>query len=251
MCTLIAAVHMYPHTPLLLGASRDEALGRPALPPFLWEGEVAFLAPRDEQARGTWLGLNAHGLFVGVTNRFPASRHPERTSRGTLVLEALAARSAATLHARLEGLCVTRFNPFHLFYADRHSAHLTWSDGERVHQADLSPGLHVLTERSLQGPPPEREAWVKSHWSAGDATAAQETLHALLATHAPQDVLPVSRPCVHVPALDYGTRSAMVLRLGTGWEDSRLLWAEGPPCTHSFADISALMRRLPSPSSGT
>src|SRR5690349_8113988 len=101
MCTLIAAVRQFPGFPLVIAANRDEFLGRPSTPPRLWSGEAPFLAPRDEQAGGTWLGLTPTGMFVGVTNRFGVPKDGKRSSRGMLVVDALRKPTAAALHADL------------------------------------------------------------------------------------------------------------------------------------------------------
>ncbi|HLT35932.1 MAG TPA: NRDE family protein, partial [Enhygromyxa sp.] len=94
MCTIIAALQVWPGRPLVVAANRDEALDRPAIDPRVWApGEVAarrVLAPRDLRAGGTWLGVNDAGLFVGITNR-RAIPDPRRRSRGELVFEALGA----------------------------------------------------------------------------------------------------------------------------------------------------------------
>src|SRR5262249_50702626 len=115
MCTLIAAVHAFEDTPLLIAANRDERTTRPAKSPFLWPDERGprILAPRDEQAGGSWLGLNDRGLFVGITNRAFAPLDPSRRSRGALVIDALRAPSALDLHARLAALDPREYNAFH------------------------------------------------------------------------------------------------------------------------------------------
>ena len=150
MCTLIVSFQQHQSAPVLVAANRDELRVRPATAPHFWAGEP-FVAPKDEQAGGSWLGLTNRGLFVGVTNRFPSERFPERESRGTLVIEALRASSAQALRASLEGLSATRFNTFHLFFGDRQQAYVSWSDGTQVRHQELTPGLHVITERSLNG----------------------------------------------------------------------------------------------------
>jgi hypothetical protein len=149
MCTLLAVVPP-PGGALQVAANRDEFLARPASPPRRWPGVPAILAPRDEQAHGTWLGVNAHGLFVGVTNRHGTERDTGLASRGMLVAEALRADSVDALHGRLASLGARVYNPFHLLYADTSGrAGLTVCDGARLRQHILGPGLHVLTERSF------------------------------------------------------------------------------------------------------
>ena len=70
MCTLVVASHVLPDRSLVVVANRDEQLDRASSPPFRWK--EGFFAPRDEVAGGTWLGVNDHGVFVGITNRYLA-----------------------------------------------------------------------------------------------------------------------------------------------------------------------------------
>src|SRR6202012_5716865 len=88
MCTLAALVGASAEPPLVVAANRDELLARPAVPPFLWPGAPRVPAPRDEVGHGTWLGLNEHALFVGITNRAGAPPDRSRRSRGALVSDA-------------------------------------------------------------------------------------------------------------------------------------------------------------------
>jgi uncharacterized protein with NRDE domain len=237
MCTLAAAVGVSPVLPLVVAANRDEMLDRPAVPPFLWPGIPRVVAPRDEVAHGTWLGLSEHGLFVGVTNR--AGHPPDRSlrSRGVLVAEALRAPSARELHAQLADVDPHAHNPFHLLYADRATAHLTWSDGRALHRSDLAPGLHVVTERSFGAGDDRRGAFVRTRW----AELSPDAIKALLAHHADD---PFAATCVHADAIGYGTRSSMVLHLGSTWRETHLAWAEGRPCATPFLEQDTLVAAL-------
>ncbi|MHB8876886.1 MAG: NRDE family protein [Myxococcaceae bacterium] len=245
MCTLAVDFRPDAEWPLVIAANRDERLDRPASPPRLWPGPVPFLAPCDESAGGSWLGLNARGLFAGITNRFGASRDGGRESRGTLVIEALGHQSAEALHRALGGLSAARFNAFHLLYADRQAAFVTWSDGSTVQQQTLAPGLHVVTERSLGGDDRARSELVKERWSRLDGRYPPDpvALQALLSVHA-EDVL--GGTCVHAPAFGYGTRSSMVLFLARELSRSELRWAEGPPCITPFQELSDQVSALTS-----
>ncbi len=240
MCTLIAAVSAFEGTPLVVAANRDERLDRPATGPRIWPGPPRFVAPRDEVAGGTWLGVNARGLFVGVTNRAAHPRDPKRRSRGALVVEALAAGSALELHATLAGLEPRSFNGFHLFYGDREGAHVTWSDGERLTQTSLVPGLHVVTERSFSGDTAARELWIRKAWARDleRRGATPKTLGPILAHH--DDADPFASVCVHAEAFNYGTRSSSVFVLRQDLPKSELFWAEGRPCATSFRRVDDL-----------
>ncbi len=244
MCTLVAAVGQFADWPLIVAANRDELLSRAASPPRIWDGAVPFLAPRDEVAGGSWLGLNARGVFVGVTNRFGVPRDDRRQSRGTLVTTALRHPSAQAIHLALKDLAPDAYNAFHLFYADRVSAHVTWCDGERVHQQTLGPGLHIITERSLGGDDRARTELVRQGFRAVAASLSPtvESLAALMRQHQPEN--PVGSPCVHLPELGYGTRSSLLLLLGKSWGPTRVLWAEGPPCQNAYVEQNHLLSAL-------
>ena len=123
MCTLVLLQR--PGELLAISGNRNEMLSRPSSGPRVENG---ILAPRDELAHGSWLGINRHGLFVCVTNRRVAMVDPARRSRGILVMEALQAQSARGLHQALRELRPDRHNGFHLVYADLQDAFVTWGD---------------------------------------------------------------------------------------------------------------------------
>lgn len=244
MCTLIAAVRRWPGVPLVVAANRDEYLSRPARPPFVWEGEPLVVAPKDDLAGGTWLGLNARGLFVGVTNRAGTALDAGRRSRGALVAEALRAPSALALRDRLAGLEAGTYNPFHLFYADRETAHLTWSDGTLVRYQALAPGVHVITERSLGAGDVGREAAIRERWGreVEGRALSLDLIRPLLTEHGEND--PRAGTCVHLDGAGYGSRSSLLLSLGDTWETTVLRWAEGRPCQSTMVDQADLVAAL-------
>lgn len=247
MCTLLLAADVLPGLPLVVVANRDERLDRPAAPPAL-SADGRVLAPRDLVAFGTWLGLNRHGVFVAITNRFLEPKDASRVSRGALVAEALGQRSARAVHEVMADVDPARHNGFHLVYADvTGSSSLgvlaTVSDGAMLAQLVLGRGLHVLTERSFgAGDDRRRRARIDAAWSRSTATedgrpstlAALDRLTTVLAEH--DDDSPLDATCIHADAMGYGTRSGMVLGVdATG--AARMLWAEGPPCRTPFVIV--------------
>lgn len=229
MCTLVVAAHVVPGKPLVVVANRDEQLDRASSPPRTWpEG---FFAPRDEVAGGTWLGVNPHGVFAGITNRFLGPRDPSRASRGDLVVRALGHASARAIHDAMLLVDPARYNGFHLVYADEADVLATISDGTTLAQLTLGRGITAVTERSFgAGDDRPRLARIASAWER----VAPGRLTELLVEHDEHD--PLASTCVHAPAIRYGTRSAMVLARASGaWE---MLWAEGPPCTTPFQRVA-------------
>jgi hypothetical protein len=214
---------------LAVSGNRNEILSRPSSGPRLADG---VLAPRDEAAHGTWLGLNRHGLFVCVTNRRGAVVDARRRSRGLLVRDALRATSAAALHESLNVLPGDLHNGFHLVYADLSSAYVTWSDGQTVRQEELAPeALHVITERSYGAGEGEREVRVRAAFDGRplDVRAWRVPMTA----HARE---PLESACVHADEAGYGTRSSLQLMLRE--RAAQMLWTDGHPCTNPPRDLS-------------
>ena len=239
MCTLILVVPP-PGGVLQVAANRDEFLARPASPPEP-SADGRWLTPRDLQAGGTWLGVNAGGLFVGVTNRSAGPRDSSRRSRGLLVLDALESADAVKLHRRLAELDPARHNPFHLAYADGTFAGLTWSDGALLQQERLAPGVHVITERSLgAGDDGPRRKLVEAGVDPGRVLPLEGWL-GLLSVHGAE---PRAGTCVHADAVGYGTRSAFVLHRGLSAVASRCAWTESRPCTTPAHDGTAVLKSV-------
>ena len=236
MCTLVLLQR--PGELLAISGNRNELLSRPASGPRI---ESGILAPRDDLAHGTWLGLNRHGLFVCVTNRRGALVDPARRSRGLLVMEALQAHSARGLHQALRELRGDRHNGFHLVYADLRDAFVTWGDGSAVHQIVLEPGrVHVITERSFGAGEGAREKSVALAFEHLEPDL--ERWRAPMTVHAPE---PLESGCVHADAIGYGTRSSLQLLVRPG--GAQALWTDGHPCVNPARDISPMVQELLAP----
>ena len=233
MCTLVLLQR--PGSLLAISGNRNELLLRPASGPRLEKG---VLAPRDELAHGSWLGLNAHGLFVCVTNRHGAMVDPSRKSRGLLVMEALQAQSARGLHQALRELHGDRHNGFHLAYADLDDAFVTWGDGYEVGQERLEPDrVHVITERSYGAGEGEREKTVARAFAG-----LEPEVHAWRAPMTAHAKEPLESACVHADLVGYGTRSSLQLVLGKS--GAAALWTDGHPCTNAPQDLGPLAAQV-------
>jgi uncharacterized protein with NRDE domain len=241
MCTLALAWRVDRRWPVVVAANRDERLGRPAESWAVRDapGGGKLVAPRDAKAGGTWIGVSGRGLFAGLTNyHAPVGWYPDlrRSSRGELVEVALGAPSAAAARGTLASAPAARWNPFHLVVADARDAFLWWYDGERSELVDLSPGLHVVTERSAFGACPRGDL-VRARWPLD---LAVPRLREVLTVHAPP---PESATCIHGDP-EYGTRSSAVLRLAAEVGASELYAADARPCTAPLEDRSALLAAL-------
>lgn len=257
MCLLIVLSRVHPEAPLVVAANRDEWLTRPALvSTVLQERDPRIVGGRDELAGGTWLALNEHGVFAGLTNQPTPVRDPTRRSRGELPL-ALTQNSSA--RAAVEDFAgryrPKEFSPAWLLVGDRSALFLIdMTSGPAPGVTELPPGLHVLENRAW-GAPSAKVRAVREQMSTAVATRG-EALHALLVevlrAHDVPDgpagdsgVAGFVRPpeteanCVH--AGPYGTRSASILLVPPAPGAARLWVSEGPPCTHPLLERSALL----------
>ena len=242
MCTLILAWRVFDDAPLALAANRDEALDRPAEPPAVRGDDARYVAPRDAEAGGTWIGLSESGVAVAVTNRWlDADREGDR-SRGLLVGDCLRAPSAESAVRTVERELETRsYDGFNLVVADAVAAFLLSYDGG-LSVTRLDPGVHVVGNVGgvLNGrerfaiPDRRREFGAERADSArriaaevvpdpgGSGIAWLDRATGVLADHE-------YGACLHGDA--FGTRSFTRIRLGANsGTASEFAYADGPPC---------------------
>lgn len=228
---------------VLVAANRDEYLARAASPPRFVAGENAYVAPRDLKAGGTWMGVNRHGLFVGLTNRPTDEPGSGRRSRGLLVVDALRDPEARSVAERMGRETEGGYSPFNLLYADGHRTFLTSQSEDRMETAELPPGIHVLCNRDIDDPEVPKIASIQAGLASVDLStglaAILEMLGKLLRTHAPGSS-PLEGVCVHTEG--YGTRSSALIALGR--EDWGYWFADGAPCETGYRDCSELFEEL-------
>lgn len=239
---------------MLVAANRDEFLDRPADAPAVrtWGG-VQVLAPLDAQAGGTWLGINAQGLFVALTNRRTQQAHPSPRSRGLLVKDLLAAcHSAEHAADALRALSGERYNPFNVLAADARRAFVAMHRGARaggVRVYESAPGAHVIGNADPDARDHPKTARIlrrAEQIAAADAEAAPAALAELCRSHEGGD--PLEAVCIH--AEGYGTRSSTLLCLARQHEESRFLFASGAPCNTGYEDLTPLLSELASNARG-
>lgn len=243
MCTLIAFHEVWANAPLVIAVNRDEEYARPARQPRWEDTEPAVLTPRDETAGGTWMGANAGGLWVGLTNRYVGlEEDPGRRSRGLLCRELLDAPNAATAVDRIDRLDES-YNPFNLVVGDGSDLFaIEYGDGE-ASSRPLSAGCHVVTNRALddtRDEPKAHRAWSlleasglldESGRSTDPPSDLASRLTAILGDHGQmgEDAI-----CLHGGR--YGTRSAAVWTLKR--HRVELTWSDGPPCSAPFQQMT-------------
>ena len=155
MCTTVILRRPGHAWPLLLAANRDEIKTRPwQAPDRHWPSRSEVVAGLDEEAGGSWLGLNDHGVVAAILNR-RGSLGPQagKRSRGELVLEALDHADARTAAEALAQLEPTAYRSFNLVIADNQDAYWLRNLGQEGPGAltlfEIPEGLSMLTARDL------------------------------------------------------------------------------------------------------
>ncbi len=233
MCTLILYHQCRDDWPLLVAGNRDERLNRSAQAPRALPGKLRRWAGIDKEASGTWLGLNAAGTVVGLTNAARSLRDPSLRSRGRLVLDILKESSATAAAEALSDVEDSAYNPFQIIVADARHAFLGTFD-KTMRVEPLPEGVHVLTNAAPGDPEEPRRAEVLRLLGVEGPPEEKsvEDLQRILSRHAP---VPERSVCLHRPM--FGTRSGSLIGIG-GKRAPLYLHAEGPPCRTPFRDIS-------------
>ena len=158
-------------------------------------------------------------------------------------MDALSASCAAEAAERLGALPERSYNPFNLVVADMREAFLL-SYRETPRLRILDPGAHVVGNTDpddLAAPKVKRilERAEKAAMHPRDSVLAR--LASVCSEHdSPES--PLGDACVHAEL--YGTRSSTLLSLAEGeleHHNSRLLYADGPPCRTEYRDFTSLL----------
>jgi uncharacterized protein with NRDE domain len=248
VCLLVVVSRVVPGTPLLIGANRDELMNRPAtVMTVLDPGPPRILGGRDELSGGTWLAVNAQGVFAGLTNQpLGEAKDPSRRSRGELPL-ALARHTSApsAVDAFLETHQPADYNGSWLLVGDRSALfYIDFTGLVEPEAIALPPGLHVLENRPLGAPSPKVDHMTGLLGAlSGDADAALSALQHALVDHvvppAGPEVPPTLANCVHLDG--YGTRSSCLVRMDEAEDTPPRIWvADGAPCAAPFDEVSRL-----------
>lgn len=253
VCTFIMAWRVFADEPVVVAANRDERLDRPSSPPAVFAENPRIVAPRDDEAGGTWLGYNEYGVLAGVTNRWTTNGLAGERSRGLLVGDALQHESATAAADAVE--TSTReyeYDGFNLVLADASDAILLEWDGALARTV-FDPGLHIVVnvgyDDTFDIPDSDderRETAARRQarrttralrdLQPGDAESVDEWLDRATAALKDPDYGFLVR------GEGFGTRSASLVRLAddaaadTG---STIYWyADGPPDVNDFERVS-------------
>jgi uncharacterized protein with NRDE domain len=234
MCLILVAWQSHPDYPLVIAANRDEFYARRTRHAAWWGQAVSLLGGRDEEAGGTWLGINRRGRVAMLTNvRAPHERNPHAPSRGLLVLSAL--QSAGTLNdwigesARTAG----SFNGYNLLVGEPLPVPARGMDAQLLYTSNrtpagqpdprpLEPGIYGLSNALLDTPWPKLARGVAGFACQVASKVDTESLLRLMASRElardselPNTGVPLdwerALSAIQIRAKGYGTRATTIV----------------------------------------
>ncbi len=244
MCLLAILWRVVDDAPLIVAANREEAYARGGSPPQLvglgGPGDrVPFIAGLDPQAGGTWLGVNAHGLLVAVTNRARTQIPAQPRSRGLLAKDLLQYRCTRdAVAAAVKELDQRRYAGCNLLIADSASAEVI-HHGDWLRVNPLPPGVHALTTADLNNQVDERVAFTLSFLLGRICSTGGEWLAELKGLCGRR-----ADPPICLNGERGGTVSSSLIALRRPLRKSTYLHAQGPPDRTPYEDFSPLFQQL-------
>jgi uncharacterized protein with NRDE domain len=243
MCLLAIQYRLVAEAPVLVAANREEFYDRASTSPAIQSGKPRILCGIDEQAGGTWLGVNQHGLFVAVANRRRLNPPITPRSRGVLAREMLKCDSArGAVDMAMEELATNEFDGVNFICADAES-------GWAVHGTDdpevvpLEDGLNLIGNRDLNDPLDERVGMARRLLTLQTLDSPVKFLAVASKVFARTPVAG-GRASMVIREKERGTVSSTLLALGAKPRDAIYQFAPGSPDRSKYEDYSPLLRDI-------
>ena len=236
MCLVVVLYRVIAGAPVLIAANREERFDRPALPPRVFRGPPRYTCGIDQQAGGTWLGVNQYGVVVAVTNREKTGIAAAPRSRGLLCLDLLSCKSARDASKRAaDDLTTGSYAGANFLCIDAEHASVIYG-GREIEVIEMPPGLHLLTNGNLDDPDDRRQSLAQRLMESSPLSSVDGFMER------------TARLCAHkgivVHRLDGGTVCADQIAVTDRVEDAVYRHAPGPPDRLDFDDVSGLLHRV-------
>ncbi len=243
MCILAIHYQLAPESPILVAANREEFYDRPCQPPSIQSGKPRILCGLDQQAGGTWLGVNQNGMFVGACNRSKLIPPLAPRSRGVLCRELLRCGSARHgVDQAMEELSSGKYEGVNFVIADSESA---WAvhGGNEVNVTELYEGLSIISNNDVNDSRDERVklAYRLLTLQTLDSPVKFLAVASKVFARAPS---PPGRPTMIVRGKERGTVSSTLLSLGIKPRDAIYQFANGAPDQAKYEDYSPMLRDI-------
>jgi hypothetical protein len=243
MCLLAIQYRLVPESPILVAANREEFYDRPSTVPSIQSGKPRILCGVDQQAGGTWLGVNQHGMFVGASNRTKTTPPLVPRSRGVLCKELLRAGSAReAVDIALEAMAQREYDGVNFVVADEESGWVVHG-GDDYEVVELNEGLSIIANGDVNDPRDERVKLAHRLLTLQTLDSPVKFLAVASKVFA-RAPTPPGRPSMVIRGRERGTVSSTLLALGKKPRDAIFQFANGAPDEVKYEDYSPLLRDI-------
>ena len=153
MCTSIVLFNKSKKWPVIIGSNRDESLNRGSkFPSRHWKKHYPnIIAGKDEEKKGSWIGVNDNGLVAIIHNRKLDLNVERKTSRGKVILEILKYTKVNDSLKYLKDLDRYNYNNFNLLIASYCECYWIKHDINNNHLIiqKIEKGLSIITDKDL------------------------------------------------------------------------------------------------------
>ncbi len=243
MCILAIQYQLVNDSPILIAANREEFYDRASHAPSIQSGKPRVLCGIDQQAGGTWLGVNQNGMFVAACNRSKARPPVAARSRGVLCRELLRCTSSRqALDQAQEELSTGKYDGVNFVIADQESA---WAvhGGDELNTVELEQGLSIIGNGDVNDHRDHRVqlAYRLLTLQTLDSPVKFLAVASKVFARSPS---PPGRPTMIVRGRDWGTVSSTLISLGKKPRDAIYQFANGAPDQARYEDFSPMLRDI-------
>ena len=250
MCTAVILRRPQHPWPVLVAANRDERRSRPWQPPARhWPDRADVIGGMDDISGGSWLAMNDYGVAALLLNRRGTlGPHPDKRSRGELVLEALDHADAVAAAAALADLNSGAYAAFNLLVADNQDAYWIANDDRPdrpfARVLPIPVGWSMIAADDLNDPASERLVHLNRFRDTDAPDPDADDWSAWQTLLASRDHDPATGPlgAMNVDTdSDYGTVSSSLIALpgaDRAAADPVWLFADGPPDRAPFRRVA-------------
>mgnify|MGYP001554216077 CR=1 FL=1 len=243
MCLLAIKYRLVPESPIIVSANREEYYDRPSLPPSIQSGKPRVLCGIDQQAGGSWLGVNQHGLFVAACNRVKLMPPIAPRSRGALCRDLLRAGSAReAVDMALEELSTNKYDGVNYVIADAESWWVIHGC-EEAEVVQLHEGLSIVSNGDVNDRRDERVQMALRLLTLQTLDSPVKFLAVASKVFARPPSAP-GRPSIVIRGKNRGTVSSTLISLGKKPRDAIYQYAAGAPDETKYEDFSPLLRDI-------
>lgn len=243
MCILAIQYQLVPDSPILVAANREEYYDRLSQPPSIQSGKPRILCGIDQQAGGTWLGVNQNGMFVACCNRPKLVPALAPRSRGVLCRELLRCGSARqAVDQAMDEVSAARYDGANYVIADAESAWVVHG-GDEVNAVELEEGLSIVANGDVNDHRDERVQLASRLLTLQTLDSPVKFLAVASKVFA-RSPSPPDRPSMVVRGRDRGTVSSTLISLGKKPRDAIYQFANGAPDLVKYEDYSPMLRDI-------